>query len=289
MLFAEEKLDLQSPIKWAGGKKFIIDKIKPMILKNNDKKCFIECFGGSLALTLYFQPKKVIINDLNFPLINMWKIIKDYPEELCEKLEIYSNNAIYNNKIKFNEIKKDFNEMKMKNLTDEERILLAAYFIYLNKRSFNGLYRENKSGIYNVPFRLYKNCEMYNAMNIRNISKYFNENDVEIYNNKYCEIVIPKDSFVYLDPPYYPSDTSDFTQYTKDSFNIENQKELYNFCKELDKKRIKFIQSNSPCSEIIEMYSKFKKDIFYIHRSMRSAKEGTVEKDKEDNEILISN
>lgn len=289
MLFNVNKLDLQSPIKWAGGKKFIIEKIYPLLIENNSKKCFIECFAGSIALTLEFQPKKAIINDLNFPLINMWRIIKERPNELCEKLEIYSNNKLYNNKNKFDLIKKEYNDMKNSELNENERILLACYFIYLNKRSFNGLYRENRSGIYNVTFRLYKNCVMYDKENIMRLSKYFNDNDITFKCGNYYDINIPKESLVYIDPPYYPSETSDFTSYTKEGFCINNQKELKNFCDILGKKGIKFIESNSPCLEIMDMYGKYNMETFYILRSMRSAKEGKEEKGKEDNEILIWN
>lgn len=290
MLFPHERLELNSPIKWAGGKRFIIEKIEHLIDANNNKKCFVELFAGSLAISLEYQPKKLIVNDRNWPLINMWKTIKNYPDELCNLLEIYSNDKIYNNKTKFNQIKDEFNILKMdENLSEEQMIKLATQFIYLNKRSFNGLYRENQSGLYNVPYRHYKNSELYDKNNIKSISKYFNENDVSFFCGTYSDIEIPKDSLIYLDPPYYPSDTSNFTAYTKHGFSINNQKELLNYCNQLNKKKINFIQSNSPCEEIMELYCNYNMEEFYIHRSMRSAKEGIKKKDEEPNEILIWN
>ena len=288
MLFNQEKLTIKSPIKWAGGKNFIIEEINPLIEKNKTKKCFVECFAGSLALTLEYQPKKVIINDICFPLINMWKVIKENPDLLCEKLLEYSDKD-FNKEKKYNEIRIDFNNLKKKELDEQQKILLATYFIYLNKRGFNGLYRENKDGQYNVPYRKYDNELIFDEENIRNISKYFNDNDVVFYCGKYSELKIPKDSIVYLDPPYYPVKKTSFTQYSKEGFTIEHQNELLEFCKDLNKRKIKFIQSNSPCEQVNELYSEFNKKSFYMHRSMRSSKTGKDDKEKDDNEILIWN
>jgi len=288
MLFNEDKLQLKSPIKWAGGKNFIIDRIRNLIEKNKTKKCFVECFAGSLALTLEFQPKKAIINDICFPLINMWIMIKDYPDELCKKLLEYSDKNL-NKETKYNEIRSDFNNLKKKELDVERKILLAVYFIYLNRRGFNGLYRENSNGLYNVPYRKYDIELIYEEENIKNLSKYFNENDITFFCGNYAELKITKDCIVYLDPPYYPVKKTSFTQYNGEGFGIENQNNLLNFCKELDKKKIKFIQSNSPCTQIMELYSDFNKESFYMHRSMRSSKTGKDDKEKEDNEILIWN
>ena len=288
MLFNEDKLLLKSPIKWAGGKNFIIDRIRNLIEKNKTKKCFVECFAGSLALTLEFQPKNAIINDICFPLINMWIMIKDYPDELCKKLLEYSDKN-FNNEAKYNEIRFDFNNLKKKELDVEQKILLAVYFIYLNRRGFNGLYRENSNGLYNVPYRKYDIELIYEEENIKNLSKYFNENDITFCCGSYAELKITKDCIVYLDPPYYPVKKTSFTQYNGEGFGIENQNDLLSFCKELDRKKIKFIQSNSPCTQIMELYSDFNKESFYMHRSMRSSKTGKDDKEKEDNEILIWN
>jgi len=289
MLFPSIKRDgIQSPIKWAGGKTLMFEYIEPL-LKNN-KNVFVECFAGSLAITLEFQPRKVIINDICFPLINMWVVIKDFPDELCNTLEIYADNTKFNNETKFYDIRNKFNKLKTKkSLTNNDKILLAVYFIYLNKRSFNGLYRENKKGEYNVPFRHYENCEMYDVQNIKNISKYFNENDVTFFNDDFSRLVIPENSLVYLDPPYYPVSKNSFTQYTKYGFTKEKQQKLLEFCNDLNKRKISFIQSNSPCEEIIEMYSNYNMEMYYISRSMRSAKKGIKNGEIKDNEILIWN
>jgi len=286
MLFNENKLNLKSPIKWAGGKSFLLEKIEPYL--DNSKNIFVELFAGSISLTLHFQPKKAIINDISYPLINMWEIIKTHPEELCIKLQKISDND-FNNAEKFKEIKNYFNENKDKELNLNQKIKLAAYFIYLNKRSFNGLYRENKNGQYNVPFRLYKNSKLFDEENIKNLSKYFNENEITFSNKSFIDVNIPNNSFVYLDPPYYPSKTSSFTAYHKDGFDISKQLLLKDLCQKLNNQNIKFLQSNAPCNEIYELYEDFQYEPFFIKRSMRSAIKGKKDDDDDNNEIFIYN
>ncbi len=288
MLFSQNPIKLYSPIKWAGNKHFILNKIRPFIEENNMCHCFYECFAGSLSISLEFQPRKLVVVDRNYPLINMWKVIKNNPIELCELLSEYSNNSIYNNRAKYEEIRDIFNIEKMsENMI--ESIEMAVHFIYLNKRSFNGLYRENQNGKYNVPYREYKNTKIYDESNILNISKYFNENDVSFYCKSYNEVEILPNSFVYLDPPYYESNTSSFTAYTKEGFTKQNHCELFEYCNYLNTNGIKFLQSNSPCSEIMKMYNSYNLRDFYMGRSMRSAKIGNHTVSTENNELFIWN
>ena len=287
MLFQENDVKLVSPIKWAGGKSFLINKVRQTFLDNNDKEWFVEVFAGSLALTLYYKPRKVLINDICFPLINMWEMIKDNCEELCDLLDELSKDK-YNNREKFDEIKEEFNGMKDRELVLEERIRLAGYFIYMNKRSFNGLYRENSSGKYNVPYRHYKTGVIYERENIRVISDYFNNNEVIFSNVSFMDVEISENSFIYLDPPYYPCGTSGFTQYNKEGFSKGKHEDLRNKCVEWVAEGNNILESNSPCEEIEELYENFNNESFCIKRSMRSAISGRVDEENgENNEILI--
>jgi DNA adenine methylase len=104
MLFSQNPIKLYSPIKWAGNKHFILNKIRPFIEENNESHCFYECFAGSLSISLEFQPRKLVVVDRNYPLINMWKVIKNNPNELCSLLSEYSNDSVYNNREKYEEI-----------------------------------------------------------------------------------------------------------------------------------------------------------------------------------------
>jgi DNA adenine methylase len=215
-------------------------------------------------------------------------------------LEIY-NKQEYNNKIEFNKIREDYNCIKLKDkLTKNEKIKFASYFIYLNKRSFNGLYRENKSGLYNVPYRKY-NSDIFHKEKIIELSNFLNNHDVKIKNNNIFDIglfdIIKKykidnsNILVYLDPPYYPSKKSKFTSYNKEIFNINEQEKLKDLCDKLNQDNIKFIMSNSPCDEVKKLYQNYQQKELYIGRQMRSGQgisQVYSEKNKS-NEILIWN
>lgn len=286
-------------IKWAGGKsklesefKELYEKIKPEL--------YIDIFCGSLTLPLILLPKKAIYNDINSSLINCYNVIKKYPNLLITNLKIY-NHKDYNTKEKFNIIRDTFNNLKHKeNLNKKDKIDLATIFLYLNKRSFNGLYRENSSGFYNVPYREY-NSNIFNEENILELSNYLNQNDIKLTNKNIFDIDIIEiiktynvsfdKVLVYLDPPYYPSKKSKFTGYSQVPFNVDEQVKLKKICDILHKNKIKFILSNSPCEEIKDLYKDYNQKCLYIGRQMRSGKgKSQVFSNKnEDNEILIYN
>lgn len=225
--------------------------------------------------------------------INLYEIIKNEKVKLLKALTIL-NQEEFNSKEKFQEIKDEFNILKFKKkLSKKEKLRLASIFVFLNKRSFNGLYRENKSGIYNVPYRKNK-TSIFDEENIRELSLYFNKNNITFMNKSFEKFNIDffeKGDLVYLDPPYYPSQKSQFSAYTKDGFSIEQQEKLAKLCDKLNKKGIKFIVSNSPCLEVENLYKEFNQIKFYIGRQMRSAegKSDVFNKTHEPNEILIHN
>lgn len=290
-------------VKWAGGKSKIKNVFKELY-DRAEPELYVDMFCGSLTLPLTLLPKKAILNDINLPLINCYQIIKEQPDVFITHLEIY-NQTEYNTREKFNEIRDTFNILKHKEkLNPKERIELATIFLYLNRRSFNGLYRENSSGLYNVPYRKY-DSDIFNKNNILELSKYLNQNEIEFYNINIFDIdmieiiknqiqkqnISLEQVLVYLDPPYYPSTKSKFTGYSKVPFNVDEQVKLKKICDQLHKHKIKFIVSNSPCMEVKELYKDYPQKSLYIGRQMRSAQgKSQVFSDKdEDNEILIYN
>ena len=284
--------DLKPILKWAGGKNKIIVHFEKLYNSSGHKR-YVDLFCGSLSLPLLLKPKNAIFNDINNCLINVYEIVRDNLDDLKKELSKLSI-INFNNKEKFNTIRDEYNFLKFKkNKTNKEKIRLASIFIYLNKRSFNGLYRENQDGKYNVPYRQYK-TEIYNSMELDNLSKYFQSNKIKFKSKSYNKFDInkfKKGDLVYIDPPYYPCDKSSFTSYWKKPFLVDEQIKLSKFCKELDNKKIKFIVSNSPCQEIKELYKDYNMKTFYIGRQMRSGegKSDVFSKKNEDNEILIWN
>lgn len=244
-------------LKWVGGKRQLLDEIIPIIPKKYST--YVEPFLGGAAVLFELQPKKAIINDYNKELINVYCVIRDFPEELINELEKHREN---NSEEYFYQIRSLDRSDKFLNLTDIER---AARIIYLNKTCYNGLYRVNSAGQFNSPYGKYKNPNIVNQVTIRAVSKYFNKNKIQIKNGDYKEVLkgLRKGAFVYLDPPYMPiSSSSSFTGYTEGGFDYEKQKELRDECLKLNKKGIKFLQSNSYCPEILELYND--EDVFKI-------------------------
>lgn len=244
-------------LKWVGGKRQLLDEIIPIIPKKYST--YVEPFLGGAAVLFELQPNKAIINDYNKELINVYCVIRDFPEELINELEKHREN---NSEEYFYQIRSLDRSDNFFYLTDIER---AARIIYLNKTCYNGLYRVNSSGQFNSPYGKYKNPNIVNEVTIRAVSKYLNKNKIQIKNGDYKDVLkgLRKGAFVYLDPPYMPiSSSSSFTGYTEGGFDYEKQKELRDECLKLNKKGIKFLLSNSYCPEILELYND--KDIFKI-------------------------
>ena len=284
--------EVKPVIKWAGGKNKIIEDFRLLYNSANHKRYF-DLFCGSLSLPLLLRAKKATFNDINTWLINTYQVIKDDITLLKKELKKLNQDK-YNCQEEFYKIREKYNLLKIKeNNTESEKIEMAAIFIYLNKRSFNGLYRENHDGKYNVPYREYKTT-IYHENELDNLSKFFNKNKIKFKSKSYNKFKLNKfkeGDLVYIDPPYYPCKKSNFTAYWKTPFLVEEQKILAEYCKELDKKGIKFIVSNAPCQEVKDLYQDFNMKTFYIGRQMRSAegKSDVFEKKNEDNEILIWN
>lgn len=275
-----DNLLLGPMLKWVGGKRQLLSEIVPMI----DSKCstYVEPFVGGGAVLFNMQPKKAIINDYNQELINVYKTVRDNLDDLLVELKVHEekNSVDY-----YYEIRALDREDSFKKMSDVEK---AARIIYLNKTCYNGLYRVNSSGQFNSPYGRYKNPNIVNETVLRAICKYFNSNEIEILNGDYREALknLEKASFVYLDPPYMPiSSSSSFTGYTEGGFGYNGQVELKKECDKLTEQGIRFLQSNSDCEEIRELYKDYKIKTVKAKRNINSV----AKKRGEINEVLISN
>lgn len=270
---------LVSPIlKWVGGKRQLLPEIMPMI----EKKCstYVEPFVGGGAVFFELQPKKAIINDYNDELVNVYNMVRDNCEELVIALKEHEKN---NSSDYFYDIRALDREPTYNEMLNVER---AARIIYLNKTCYNGLYRVNAAGQFNSPYGRYKNPNIVNEKVLKAISKYLQTNDIKILNSDYKDALkgLRKGAFVYLDPPYMPiSSSSSFTGYTEGGFSYQHQVELKNECDKLRKKGIKFLQSNSDCPEVRELYKDYEIKTVKAKRSINS----NASKRGEINEVLI--
>ena len=241
-------------VKWAGGKNSLIPQITkyyPFELKNGFIERYIEPFvgGGAVLIDILqkYEIKEAYAFDINIDLINCYNVIKNNVEELINELDKKEKNFIALNDEErqnyFYDIRAEYNSYKLNDKLDVKR---ASEFIFLNRTCFNGLYRVNKDGKFNVPCGKYKNPTICDSNNLRNLSELIKNVIFEYGDYRKSEKYVNNNTFVYFDPPYRPlSATSGFTSYTKEDFNDDNQKELANYFYKLDLKNAKLMLSNS--------------------------------------------
>ncbi|MBD1217454.1 MAG: DNA adenine methylase [Aphanizomenon flos-aquae Clear-A1] len=234
-------------VKWAGGKRQLVPTILANHLpKNYNLQTYYEPFIGGGALLFSLQPKKAVINDSNAELINCYKIIKNSLDELIEDLKNHKNNEYY-----YYDIRDWDREKNFKSKTEVQR---ASRIIFLNKTCYNGLFRVNSQGQFNVPFGKYKNPNILDIAVLKAVNKYLNENQVRILNSDFQEAVkdAKRGDFIYLDPPYDPvSETASFTGYDVNGFNKQEQRRLKEVFDDLNSRGCHILLSNA-CTEFIE-------------------------------------
>ena len=268
-------------VKWAGGKRAIIDKL--ITLSPNNYDTYYEPFVGGGALLFELAPKKAVINDSNTELINVYNCIKDDNKfiSMCNELDKHEINHSEEYYYKIRDLDKD--NKKFQKLADHKR---AARTIYLNKACFNGLYRVNSKNEFNVPFGKKAKINTYDGINMGILHLFFNLNDITILSVDFEDAVknAKKGDFIYFDPPY-DSDTSTFTNYTKSGFGKEEQKRLAKVFKELDKKGCYVMLSNYNTTLIKELYKDYNFNYVEIQRNIgaKAKDRGIVE------EVIITN
>ncbi len=254
-------------LKWAGGKRQLILEIEKRMPKKYNN--YIEPFLGGGALFMYLQNDKAIINDINYELINVYNQIKNNPIELMTSLD---KHTIQNEKLG-KEYYLRIREMdRADTYNNIEHITKASRIMYLNKTCFNGLYRVNKKGQFNVPFNNKLKVNLYEKNNLLALSEYLNSHGIEIYNKDFEEVckLAKKGDFVFLDPPYDLLKTDTFDSYTKDGFGVEGQKRLAKEFKRLDELGCYVMLTNHNTPLINELYKDYKIDIVNVKRNINS-------------------
>jgi DNA adenine methylase len=237
-------------VKWAGGKKQLIEQFKQFLPKRIER--YFEPFVGGGAVAFYiikhFKPKEVFLSDINPELINCLNVIKNNVDELIKILEYYKKK---HSKETYYKVRDEDPEL----LSDVSR---AARFIYLNKTCFNGLYRVNSKGQFNVPIGSYKNPSICSEYELREISELLR--NASINQQQFYDAVkeAKKGDFIYFDPPYYPLNKGkSFTTYTKESFLEKEQEKLAEVFRGLNKKGCLVMISNSDTDYIKNLYKDF--------------------------------
>lgn len=269
-------------LKWAGGKRQLLKVIKDFVPARYTQ--YYEPFVGAGAVLFFLQPKKGVINDTNTELINCYQVIKNNPEELLTLCQYHQEQ---NSQEYYYQLRGQDRQDNFESCSPVER---AARIIYLNKTCFNGLFRVNSSGQFNVPYGKYSNPVVADCAVIKAVSNYLNQANVRILSGDFEKAVerARKRAFIYFDPPYHPmSDTSSFTGYSINGFGVKEQERLREVCDKLSDRGCQVLISNSATSFIKDLYNDSRYEIVEVKATRAinsvSSKRGKV------NELLIYN
>jgi len=263
----ENKIEVPSFVKWAGGKKQLLSQFERVFPKRINT--YIEPFVGGGAVAFYiikkYKPKKVILSDINEELINAYNVIKDNPEELIELLKKY----------RAEHDQETYYRIRAENPELLSEVSRAGRFIYLNKTCFNGLYRVNSKGGFNVPIGSYKNPSIFSEKDIMEIAHLLRNVEIKVMSFEKVLDIAKKGDFIYFDPPYYPlKKGKSFTTYTKGNFLEKEQILLARVFAGLDKKGCTVMLSNSDTDFINDLYKDYKPQIVMASRMINCNGEG---------------
>lgn len=260
--------NLKPFLKWAGGKRQLLQEILPKFPAEYD--CYYEPFVGAGAVLFGAKPQKAVINDFNKDLITTYQAIRDEPELLLRLLKKHQE---LNSPEYFYSIRElDRNGVEYENSPNVEK---AGRTIYLNRTCFNGLYRVNSKGYFNVPFGKYANPQIADEETLRAVSDYLNSNEITIMCGDFADSLksATQNDFIYFDPPYH-TDTNSFTAYQAGGFGEEEQLRLRDLFADFASKGIRCLLSNSDTAFIRDIYKDFQVETVYANRMINSKSEG---------------
>ncbi len=265
-------------VKWAGGKTQLLEQFKPYFPEEINR--YIEPFVGGGAVFFYvkkrFGPKEVILSDNVEELVNCYVVVRDNVDELVELLKVH----------KSRHSKDYYYKIRAMDVVDLDNVERAGRFLYLNKTCYNGLYRVNSKGMFNVPMGRYKNPSILMEEKLREANSLLQGVTVKHQDFGCVLDDARKGDFVYFDPPYYPlTDTAYFTSYTPHNFLEEEQTRLADVYRKLDNKGCQVMESNSDTVLINDLYGGFRVEAAKARRMINSdaTKRGAI------NEVLILN
>ena len=268
-------------VKWAGGKGQLLERIQ--MRTPNNYGTYYEPFIGGGAVLLGVKPKKAVINDTNEQLINVYRQLKADPRAVIRAVNELDQ-AGKCDKDFYLEIRARYNEKISNHELDAE---CAGLMIWINKHCFNGLYRVNSKGLFNVPYNNKQLGKSIDEANLMSIGYYLEHSQVDILCDDFevaCEQV-KKGDFVYFDSPYVPvSETASFTDYTKDGFSLEDHKRLAELFKRLDGIGAKVMLSNHDVELVHELYDGYNIECVDVKRNINSDAKKRVGK-----EVIITN
>lgn len=257
-------------LKWAGGKSLIADKVISKLGTLSQDSTYFEAFLGGGAVFFKLRPRRAVLIDSNTVLIRTYEVVKDRVENLISELMKLSQPQ---SKEEFEEARSEFNGLLPPSggSLEKDDVLRSALLIWLNHTCFNGLYRVNKDGRFNVPYGYYKNPQIFDPENLRAASTTLRRANTKLIAGDYSLILnmAKTGDAVYLDPPYHPIDkTSNFTSYTSQGFDLSDQEKLSYLVHDLVKRGCQAVVSNSLTRDIMSLYSDMNQDRVHVPRAI---------------------
>lgn len=273
---AETESTAPTPIvKWVGGKRQLQSTLLPLLNKevNWGKATYFEPFFGGGAMLLALQPKRAHFSDLNVGLVNMYRFVRDEPDEFGRKLREYESKY---NVLGLEEAKHFYlAEREVFNSNPRDGLEMAARFVFLNKAGFNGMYRENSKGGLNIPFGKRPKISLGEQANIDAVSRVLSGVEMHLQDYKKTVENAVEGDVVYFDPPYAPLNaTSSFTGYTADGFNGEDQEILRDVALQLTERNVRVVLSNSSAEHIRTLYKDFEVQEITASRAISASAKG---------------
>lgn len=278
-------------LKWVGGKSRLSNVLIPKFLSNDYIKeggRYIEPFVGSAAMAIAINHSKMILNDKNIKLMNFYHQIKQRPQKTYLKINKLTTeyNSCHNKEEFFYKIRKKYNDSILN--FNNNGISHAAWFWFLNKTGFNGMYRETKKGKFNIPFGK-RNCPVLKWQEVLALSKILK--NCKLYHKQFDKIctMARNGDFVYLDPPYLPlSKTSNFSSYLRYKFGLDEHALLCEFMEKMHLKNVNVVMSNSNSPLTYDIYGNLKN--FYFHKiDVQRLVSGNNKGRKKIKEVIITN
>ena len=238
--------DVKPFLRWAGGKSKLVKSLVDFVPASNSYGCYFEPFVGAGALFFHMGPREAVLSDINTDLINCYRQIAEHPDKVWNLLQVHRE---FNSKEYYYQIR----SQELKKLKPIEQ---AARFIYLNKAAFNGIYRVNRQGVFNVPYGPSSKGPALPKKSLLEVASGLLKR-VNLLAADYREVCksAKRNDFVYLDPPYPPTNgTAYFTHYTADRFNWDDQREVSKVFRNLDRRGCLVMMSNSDREEIRSMF-----------------------------------
>lgn len=272
---------LRPYLKWAGGKRQLLPEIRVRLPGDLPRRVYYEPFVGAGAVLFDLKPRRAVINDFNSQLMLTYRAVRDDVEGVIDLLAQHRDR---HDRDYFYEIRGADRTPAFAGWSDAAK---AARLIYLNKTCFNGLYRVNSQGLFNVPFGSYKRPAICEEGVLRAVSAYLRDSDVRFMNGDFAQAVqnAGADAFVYFDPPYHSADNTNFTGYQADGFGEHEQRRLREVFDALTARGARCLLSNSATDFILELYRDYHPEIIPARRTINSKPDGRGAV----NEVLVRN